>query len=318
MSKLPNDRLSVVKKPFSKVGVDYFGPLMVKLAKRTQSNQAFAKRYGVLFTCLITWAVHLEIAGDMSPDSFILALRRFISRQGPIDIILSDNGTNFVDAERELRNGFKELDQTLISSELNRYRIEWKFKASSSPWMGGVWESLVKSVKRSLKVIPRDRLFTEESFHTFLCEVESVINNCPLTPTSDSISDFEALTFNHLLLGTKVTNCALGLFNRGDMNYCKKQRAFQAALNMFWTKWLREYLPSLTDRNKCTINSGNLEIGDLVILVSKNPVCSAWSTGRVIEIYPGVDGVVRSVKVKTPNNEFVRPTASLCLLEAVS
>ena len=144
MSKLPNDRLSVVKKLFSKVGVDYFEQLMVKLAKRTRSNQAFAKRYGVLFTCLITWAVHLEITGDMSPDSFILALRRFISRQGPIDIIISDNGTNFVDAERELRNGLKELDQTLISSELNHNRIEWKFKPSSSPWMGGVWESLVK------------------------------------------------------------------------------------------------------------------------------------------------------------------------------
>ena len=71
----------------------------------------------------------------------------------------------------------------------------------------------------------------------FLCEVESVINNCPLTPTSDSISDFEALTLNHFLLGTKVTNCALGLFNPREMNYRKKRRAIQAALNMFWTRW---------------------------------------------------------------------------------
>ena len=68
--------------------------------------------------------------------------------------------------------------------------------------MGQVWESLVKSVKRSLKVITRDRAFTEESLYMFLCEIESVINNCPLTPTSDSISDFEALTPNYFLLGT--------------------------------------------------------------------------------------------------------------------
>ena len=79
MSKLPNDRLSVVEKPFSKVGVDYFGPLVVKLSKRTQSNQATVKRYGVLFTCLTTRTVHLEIAGDISTDSFILVLRQFIS-----------------------------------------------------------------------------------------------------------------------------------------------------------------------------------------------------------------------------------------------
>ena len=133
MSNLPNDRLSVGEKPFSKVGVDYFGPLLVKLSKRTRSNQATAKRYGVLFTCLTTRAVHLKIAGDMSTGSFILALRRFVSRRGPIDIIRSDNGTNFIGAERELRNALKELDQTLISSELNRYHIEWKFNPPSSP-----------------------------------------------------------------------------------------------------------------------------------------------------------------------------------------
>ena len=124
MSNLPNDRLSVGGKPISKVGVDYFGQLIVKLSKRTRSNQATAKRYGVLFTCLATRAVHLEIAGDMSTDSFIIALRQFVSRWGSIDIIRSDNGTNFIGAERELRNALKELDQTLISSKLNRYRIE--------------------------------------------------------------------------------------------------------------------------------------------------------------------------------------------------
>ena len=81
---------------------------------------------------------------------------------------------------------------------------------------------------------------------------------------------------------------------------------------------MKEYLPSPTDRKTRTTNSRNLEIGDLVILASKNPVCSTWSTGHLIETYPGVGGVVRSVKVKTPNKEFVRPTASLFLLEAVS
>ena len=302
MSNLSNDRLSVGEKPFSKVGVDYFGPLVVKLSKHTRSNQATVKRYAFFFMCLTTRAVHLQIAGDMSTDSFILAIRRCISRRGPIDIIRSDNGTNCIGAERQLRNALKELDETLIYSKLNRYRIEWKFNRPSSPWMGGVWESLVKSVKRSLKVITRDRVFTEESLYTLLCEVKSVISNCPLTATSDSISDFEALTPNHFLLGTKVTNYALGSFNPRETSYREKWRAVQAALNMFWTRWLREYLPSLTDRKKWTINSRNLEIEDVVILVSKNLVRSAWSTGSVIKTYPVVDGVVRSVKVKTPTN----------------
>ena len=126
MPNLPNDRLSVGENPFSKVGVDYFGPPVVKFSKRTRSNQVIAKRYGVLFTFLTTPAVHLEIAGDMSTDSFILALRRFISRRDPVDTIRSDYGKNFIVAERELKNALKELDQTLISSEPNRYLIEWK------------------------------------------------------------------------------------------------------------------------------------------------------------------------------------------------
>ena len=140
MSNLPNDRLSVGEKPFSKVGVDYFGPQLVKLSKRTRSNQATAKRYGVLFTCLTTRAVHSEIAGDMSTDSFIFALRRFVSRRDPIDIIRSDNGTSFIGIERELKNALKELDQTLISSELNRCRTESNF--NHLPVLG--WEELGK------------------------------------------------------------------------------------------------------------------------------------------------------------------------------
>ena len=89
--------------------MDYFGPLGVKLSKRTRSNQATAKKYGILFTCLTTPAVHLEIAGDMSIDSFILALRRFICRRCPIDIIRSNNGTDFIGIGRELRNALKVL-----------------------------------------------------------------------------------------------------------------------------------------------------------------------------------------------------------------
>ena len=121
-----------------------------------------------------------------------------------------------------MKNALKELDQTLISSELNRYCVKWKFNPPFSPWMGGVWESLVKSVKRSLRVITRDRVFTDKSLYTFLFEVELVINNRPLTPTSDSISDFVALTPNHFLLATKVTNYALGSFNNHEINYRKK------------------------------------------------------------------------------------------------
>ena len=76
-------------------GIDFFGPLIVKLSKKTRANQAKAKRYGVIFTCTTRRVIHLEIAGDLTTDSLILALRRFIACRGNVKHIRSDNGTTF-------------------------------------------------------------------------------------------------------------------------------------------------------------------------------------------------------------------------------
>ena len=95
MASLPKERLALCEPPFTNTGVDYFGPMNVKRGRVTE------KRWGCLFTCLTTRAVHLELAGDLSTDSFIMALR-FRGRRGNPRTIRSDNGTNFVGANREL------------------------------------------------------------------------------------------------------------------------------------------------------------------------------------------------------------------------
>ena len=102
--------------------------------------------------------------------------------------------------------------------------------------MGGAWESLIKSVKRSLKAITLDRIFTEEALYTFLCEVESLLNNCPVTPSSDDINDYEALTPNHLILGNSSSNYSSCKCQNDEIYYRKKWRAVQAAANMFWNR----------------------------------------------------------------------------------
>ena len=109
MGELPFERIAYMETPLIRNGVDYFGPLLIKRGKRTRSNCGTAKRYGALFTCLTTRAVHVELAGDLSTDSFILALRRFISRRGHPKTIISDNGSNFVGAEREISRMFESL-----------------------------------------------------------------------------------------------------------------------------------------------------------------------------------------------------------------
>ena len=134
----------------------------------------------MIFTCLTTSTIHIELAGDLSTDSFLLALRKFISRRGYVKVMRSDNGTNFVGANNELNLCIKQLDQIKLHKFSNHQNPEWIFNPPASPWMGGLRESLVKSVKTGLKAIVKDSIFTDESLQIFLCEVESVLNGRPL------------------------------------------------------------------------------------------------------------------------------------------
>ena len=97
MAGLPGCRVQTDKPPFYKVGVDYFGPFLVK------QGRSRIKRYECIFSCLATRVVHIEVASDLPTNSFINALRRFTARRGQLDNIFSDNGTNSVGAERVWR-----------------------------------------------------------------------------------------------------------------------------------------------------------------------------------------------------------------------
>ena len=181
--------------------------------------------------------------------------------------------------------------------------------------MGGAWEALVKTVKRTLRTITRERLFTEDALTTFLYEVESIVNQRPLTLNSDSIDDFETLTPYHFLLGSPSFNSSPGDFNDSQINLRTKWKAVQAATNMFWRRWTKEYLPTLVSRKKWTNKYRNLEVGDLVMLSVDHTPRSHCPLGRIVEVYPGKDDIVRSVKVKTPNSAFIRPSRQVYLLE---
>ncbi|XP_063824599.1 uncharacterized protein LOC135074234 [Ostrinia nubilalis] len=174
MGNLPASRLTHHCRPFTCVGLDYFGPVQVTIGRRHE------KRYVALFTCLTTRAVHLEVVHDLSTDAAIMALRRFVARRGTPKEIWSDNGTSFVGATKFLRE--------LYGPKLNDFTvnngIEWRFIPPSAPSMGGAWERLVRSVKTALKVILKDRAPKEPIFTTLLVEAEAIVNSRPLTHVS--------------------------------------------------------------------------------------------------------------------------------------
>ena len=145
----------------------------------------------------------------------------------------SDNRTIFIGASTELKQSIKALDQASISKHFVAKNIDWKFNPPVSPWMGGIWESLVKSVKHCWKVIFRDKLFTAESLATFICQVESVVNQQPIITVSDDVNDFEAMTPNHFIIGGDCYKFSPGIFEKHEINIRRKWRSVQAAANLF-------------------------------------------------------------------------------------
>ncbi len=212
MSELPHDRVTPDHPPFTNVGVDYFGPFDIRQGR---SN---VKRYGVLFICLTTRAVHIEVAHSLDTDSCLNAIRRFVCRRGQVSIMRSDNGTNFIGAEVELRKAIQQWNQSKIEHTLMQKGIHWIFNPPSGSHFGGIWERQIRSVRKIFRSVLKEQTLTDESMHTFLCEVEAIMNDRPLTTATDDPTDLEPLTTNHLLLMKRQPNLPPGLFKkRGHM-----------------------------------------------------------------------------------------------------
>ena len=188
MSDLPTERVTSGEPPFTRVGTDYFGPFYTKNGRKQ------SKRYGVVFTCLATRAVHIEVADSLDTSSFIGALRRFQARRGQVKYIRSDNGTNFVGAERELRKEVENLNKSRIHESMLKKGITWVFNAPGASHHGGVWERQIRSIRRILGALLKEQSLTDESLRTLMCEVEAVINSRPLTTVSSDPSDLERRT----------------------------------------------------------------------------------------------------------------------------
>ena len=309
MADLPTERVTPEEPPFTRVGVDYFGPFEVKRAR------SLVKRYGVVFTCLSSRAIHLEKADSLDTDSCINALRRFIARRGQVEEIVSDNGTNFVGANRELAREIKQWNQAKIEDHLLQKGIAWKFNPPAGSHFGGVWERQIRTVRQILVSIMQKQPLTDESLQTFFCEVEAIINSRPITTVSGDPGDLEALTPNHILLLKGKPNLPPTLSLATDM-YKKRWKQVQYLAHIFWKRWSVEYLHLLQKRQKWIRPQYNLKIGDIVIIVDNTRPRNQWLLGKVIATMPAKDGLVRQVQVKTKISTLVRPISKLCLLVA--
>lgn len=308
MADLPCDRIRPAEPPFTRVGVDFFGPLVVR------RGRSKVKTYGVLFTCLAIRAVHIEKADSLTTDSCIAAIRRFIARRGAVKQMRSDNGTNLVGAEAELRREIERWNQAQLSDAMLQRNIQWTFNPPGGSHHGGVWERQIRTVRQLLFNLVGQQTLTDESLQTLLCEVEAIINGRPITKVSDDPLDLEALTPNHLLLMKSKPELPPTVTRETDPYVRQRWRQVQYMTDLFWRRWVKEYLPQLQRRQKWMQPQRNLQVGDLVLIVDATVPRNYWLLGRVLRVRTDGKGFVRSAEVKTKVKVYTRPISKLCLL----
>ncbi|XP_046681453.1 uncharacterized protein LOC124368223 [Homalodisca vitripennis] len=315
MGDLPSDRVRPCR-PFSNTGTDISGPVFIKASKRR--NSPTSKGYIVIFVCLATKAVHLEVVTDMTSEAFIAAFKRFISRRGIVTNMYSDNGTNFVGAERELRElqdlFTNEEHQRRIVEESTAHLIKWHFIPPRSPHFGGLWEAAVRSVKHHLKRVVANASLTFEEFYTTLTMIEACLNSRPLTPLSTDPNDLSPLTPGHFLTGDALTALPEPNICYIQLNRLSHWQRTQQIAQHFWTRWSKEYLSLLQQRPKWRSEAANIQLNQLVLLKEDNLPPLKWVTGRVVAVHPGADNRIRVATVKTSSGTFRRAVNKLCIL----
>lgn len=309
MAPLPPRRVTDTLRAFANIGVDFGGPFLVKQGR----GKVRQKRYLCLFTCLSTRAVHLEMAYSLDTDSFLNAFWRMTYRRGEPKHITSDNGTNFVGAEKELKVILGSLDQEKIKRQTTHSGISWHFNPPYSPHTGGVFEVMIKAAKRAMRKLLGNADITDEELITVMTGAEALINSRPLTYQTANASDIIPLTPNHFLFGQIGGDFAPDIDN-AYKHPMKRWMRVQDIIKQFWRRWIREWLPSLNPRSKWRKLQRNISVGDVVLVLSQKSERGRWPLGKVLEAVKGNDGNVRAVKLLVEGKTIERGLNSLSLI----
>ena len=279
MAPLPRPRLQSLR-AFERVGVDYGGPFLTKQGR----GKAKAKRYLCLFTCLATRAVHLDMSYSLDTASFINAFTRMVSRRGTHVHVISDNGTKFVGAEREMRELLQALNHDKIAQETTKYQPI--VNPPSAHHFGGVFEAMIKSAKKAIKIVPAGADVTDEELQTAMCGAERLVNSRPITYVSSDPNDPSPLTPNHFIIGQIGGVFAPEALDEVEANNPRNRwHRVQQLLQLFWKRWRKEFLPRLNVNKKWFNPKHNLKQGDVVLIAEPKASRGEWPLVRVIEAY---------------------------------
>lgn len=304
MGDLPYFRVSKLK-PFSHVCVDFAGPFFLTMSKHRGAKSY--KGYICVIVCTTVKSIHLEVTSDLTTDAFVAAFRRFVARRGRVTQVWSDQGTNFKGAATLLSELARQCSETL--------NITWNFVPPGSPFMNGLAEAGVKSVKAHLLRVIGLQIFTFEEFYTFLTQVEALLNSRPLCAISTDANDLQPLTPSHFLT-LEPTSQVIPDPDLSELKITRLGRwqLIQKLVAEYWKRWSQEYVNTLQERHKWSTVNPNIKENTLCVIRNEQKHPLQWGLGLVTKVYPGKDGIVRVADLKTATGTLQRPVAKLCPL----
>lgn len=310
MGSLPPERITA-SRPFQHVGIDFCGPFNMKVAR--VRKPIVTKGYIAIFVCFAVKAIHLELVSDLTTESFLACLKRFVSRRGMPTKIFCDNAKTFKGASNTLKalydlQASKDC-RVAVNNYCSKNYIEFQWIPSYSPTFGGLWEAGVKSVKHHFKRVVGILCLTYEELNTVINQIEAILNSRPLLAANSYDCDY--LTPGHFLIGTALTSYPETDLTEIPINRLKFWKLCTKLQQDFWKLWHKDYITQLQSRPKWRYQDTNLKVGDLVFVKQLNTSPLTWPMGRIIQTFPGNDGKVRVADVKVNGKIYRRAITKL-------
>lgn len=324
---VPSFRYDIYSPPFTNTGIDLFGPIKLPM----EDN---AKFYGIIYSCATSRLVYLDVVKDMTAKSVFESVSIFITRNGLPRIFYSDNGKQLVKVKKDLQEYLEQMSQLHPDRE---YRFKWLHLTAHSPWKGGFYERLIRSIKDALctysldptisvhriasRVNGKRSKLSFEHLKLVMAEIEAMINNRPLFVHEDQIIrpvDFLAGK------GSAQMPISRNLPSSYQKpNLIRDYKAFQKRVNKFREMWKTHYILELRNfhqhKERQTVPR-KFEVGDVVHVKKPNTAIDSWPLGIVIKTFANTDGITRSVSVRTLNRgnitEEVKDVRNLIPVEA--
>ena len=295
MAPLPGERV-IPSPPWTNVALDLFGPLehIDQVRKRLKS-----KCWGLIVTCMVSRAVHLDVTESYDTDALLQSLRRFQSIRGTPSVIYSDQGSQMMATRKEFENMLELIDWSSVKGWCSKNRTEWRLVPTGGQHMNACAESLIKSTKRILCEKLEGKRVTYAELQTIMYEVSQVLNSRPLgvysKPGEDPL-DGGPLTPNHLLLGR--ASSSIPDIQYTNVSLTRRVRFLKSIVDEFWQKWYVTVFHSLVPQYKWHKSFRNMQIGDVVLMQNESFVTGKYQMGRVIGVKKSSDGNTRKATVR--------------------